>query len=265
MRLAPSLIPILVLLIPHTVSAQGFSGTYAIPGGNVPIVLTLRQDAQGRVTGTLSGQTAFQVNAQVQGLMFQGYASNAQGRVYIAGQMQGANLQLAMAEVDAAGQPQQQTLRQMIATRTAGGMAASKGQGPATRVDQGPQSGAGAGGTAPASTPQDRQIAQLLVRSAWCYMSYSQTSGTTHTERVVYRADGTGNLTGGAETYNSGANGTVSGQSQSGTPFRWRLQNGVLLATQDGVQWGQYPLQINTNSNGYPIITAAGKEYSMCN
>ena len=198
--------------------------------------------------------------------MFQGYASNAQGRVYIAGQMQqGGNLQLAMAEVDASGQPQQQTLRQLIATRTMGSAGSSKGSGQQAAVGASPQAGAGAGATALAATPQDRQIAQLLVRSAWCYMSYSQTSGTTHTERVVYRADGTGNLTGGAETYNSGANGTVSGQSQSGTPFRWRLQNGVLLATQDGVQWGQYPLQITTNSNGYPIITAAGKEYSMCN
>ena len=254
-----------ILAVPAILVGQNFTGTYSIPGGSVPVTLTLRQ-AGVQVTGSLSGQAQFQVQAQVQGQMFQGYATNAQGRIYIAGQFDPSSggLQLAMAEVDGNGMPQQQTMRQMMATRTGNAGTAGNGAGMGQGMGNG-QRGMGNGQGQLGTTAQDRQIVQLLLRSPWCYFSYSQTSGTTRTERVVYSADGTGHLGTGGETYNSGANGTVSSQSAGGTAFRWRVQNGVLLATQDGVQWGQYPLQITQNSNGYPIITANGKEYSMCN
>ena len=275
-----SLASLVLLASPAVLRAQNFTGTYSIPGGNVPITLTLRQNGQ-MIAGSLSGQSQFQIQAQVQGQMFQGYATNAQGRIYIAGQFDPSSggLQVAMAEVDQQGMPQQQTLRQMMATRTGPGGGAQRGmaQGPGQGQGMGQPQGMGqgmgqqqgmGGGSANGqlgATAQDRQIVQLILRSAWCSFSYSQTSGTSHTERVVYRADGTGTQSTGGETYNSGPNGTVSGQSSGGTAFRWRVQNGVLLATADGVQWGQYPLQITQNSSGYPIITAAGKEYSMCN
>ena len=33
----------------------------------------------------------------------------------------------------------------------------------------------------------------------------------------------------------------------------------------DGQNFSPTPLQVTRNSNGYPIITAAGKEYNQCN
>ncbi len=265
-----------LLVVTSLASAQDFSGTWSLSGGVAPITLTLQQDAAGRIAGTLNGQVAFQVQAQVVGQQFQGYARNPQGALYIAGQLDPSGaLQLIMAEVNASGQPQQQTMRQVVAQKTQGGPGPAAGTGmsqlgmggaPVQPVapPQGSMQGMG-GGAAIAATPQDQQIAQLMLRSPWCSFSYSQTSGTTNTERIVYQPDGTGYVGTGAETYNSGRNGTVSGQHQGGTPFRWKLQNGVLLATTDGIQWGQFPLQTTTNSSGYPIIKADGKEYSMCN
>ena len=40
---------------------------------------------------------------------------------------------------------------------------------------------------------------------------------------------------------------------------------GALLFAGESGQWEQIPLQISRNSNGYPIVTAGGKEYAMCN
>ncbi|MFI5280828.1 MAG: hypothetical protein ACHQU1_10045 [Gemmatimonadales bacterium] len=116
-----------------------------------------------------------------------------------------------------------------------------------------------------AATPQDRQLAQLLLSSRWCAFSYSQTSGTSHTERVQYFSNGTVTQSTGGETYNSGQNGTVAGQSRGGRNGMWRVQGGVLMLSEDGQTWTPQPLQVTRNSNGYPIVNANGKEYSQCN
>jgi len=122
----------------------------------------------------------------------------------------------------------------------------------------------GAGGGVAAS-PQDQQIAQLLLRSAWCSFSYSSTSGASSKERIVFQPDGSGIRQSGGETYSSGYGGTYAGQSSGARPFQWRVQGGNLMASTDGMQWEPVPLQITTNSSGYPIITSGRKEYMMCN
>jgi len=38
----------------------------------------------------------------------------------------------------------------------------------------------------------------------------------------------------------------------------------MLLISADGTTWQPLSLQITQNSNGYPIVTADGKEYSQC-
>lgn len=248
LRLRPALLVLSLVSLAGTATAQNFSGTWSVPmGTGATLSMRLRQDAAGRITGTLTGNTDFQVQAQVQNGQLAGYAVAAGGRLYMEGQLQGEGLALALAEVGPDGQPQVQTARTVMMTRTGG----AQGTG------QGMAQGGG--------SPQDQQISQLLLRSAWCYMSYSQTSGTSRTERVVFRADGSGAQSSGAETYNSGPNGTVAGQSQGGQPFRWRVQGGNLHVTIDGAQWDTQPLRITQNSSGYPIVTAGGKEYAMCN
>ncbi len=248
--------------------AQSFTGTYEIPGARVPITLTLRQASGGRITGTLVGRTRFDVRASVKGSgQFEGFASNASGRMYIAGQLDGAtgNLGLVMAEVGPDGQARPETAQQAMAVRTngrSGGRAAGKNPSPPTTEPP------GRGGVRAASGA-DRQLAQLLTSSAWCSFNYSgagagSSSGTTSTERVVFRANGTGVRSTGSESYYANPNGSAYGNNTGGGAFQWRVAGGVLsVADQSGES--RVPLAVSRNSNGYPIITANGKESSMCN
>lgn len=74
-RLTATFVSFLSFALCGAATAQDFSGTYAAAGGAGPaITLVLRQNAQGQVTGTLSGNTQFQVQAQAQGGQLMGYA-----------------------------------------------------------------------------------------------------------------------------------------------------------------------------------------------
>ena len=154
---------------------------------------------------------------------------------------------------------------------------------PASAMNGGMAGDAAAGAPAPAPASgglglvgatgvQERQIAQLLVSSAWCYMSYSGGStytggsyGRTNTERVVFAADGMGTTNAGSENANSGGNGSVASQGSSGQRFMWKIQGMNLVLSQDGAQWSPVPLQIYDNGSGAPIVKSQGKEYSRCN
>lgn len=121
------------------------------------------------------------------------------------------------------------------------------------------------GGQQPAAAGND-QLSQLLMSSAWCSFSYNKISGTTKQTRVQYFRNGTWSAGGQRESYNSGANGTVFGQSNTNNGGLWEVRNGQL--------WGSYgnapvqlvqPFSVTRNSNGYPIINSLGVEYSSCN
>lgn len=268
----PALAVLAVSIAVAPLAAQDFTGTYRLNAGGGPtITLTLQQSRTGQITGTLQGNTNFQIQAQVGANgRFAGYAANQAGRLYLEGALAGAQLQLAMAEVGADGQPQVATARTVTMDRVAamgqaapaapqGGLLLGRGNAPPAQAAPGGRGMPGGG------SPQDQQITQLLVRSAWCSFSYNQTSGTSRTERVTFRPDGSGSIGSGAETYSSGTFGTVAGQSSDAGAFRWQVRGGVLNTTTDGATWQQFPLQITTNSSGYPIISSGGKEYSMCN
>lgn len=119
--------------------------------------------------------------------------------------------------------------------------------------------------TAPRPTGQDAQIERVLLSSPWCYMHYSQTTGSTNTERGVYLRDGRLVVTSGHEMVSSGANGTAYGSSNGGTTYRWRVTGGDLQLSDGSGPFAPVGLRITQNSNGYPILNVAGKEYSQCN
>lgn len=119
--------------------------------------------------------------------------------------------------------------------------------------------------TAPAATGQDGQIERLLLSSPWCYMHYSQTLGSTNTERGVFQRDGRLLVGTGHEMVSSGQNGTVYGSGNGSTEYRWRVQNDDLWISENGAPFAQAGLRITQNSNGYPILNVNGKEYSQCN
>jgi hypothetical protein len=114
--------------------------------------------------------------------------------------------------------------------------------------------------------PQDAQARQVLTGSAWCSFTYNKVSGTSTTRRVVFRPDGVMSINGGAETYSSGNGGTYAGQSTTGGMMLWKVENLRLLIDQrKGSGFQDIGLTTSKNSNGYPILHAEGREYSMCN
>ena len=110
-------------------------------------------------------------------------------------------------------------------------------------------------------------LAKLLLSSPWCTFHYSQVSGTSSSERTVYSPDGTWSKGGQAETYSSGYGGTASSQSNTGDRGRWKTEKNQLyvISKETYGQWfGPIALTVTKNSNGYPIITSNGVEYSTC-
>jgi hypothetical protein len=116
---------------------------------------------------------------------------------------------------------------------------------------------------APAKAGGD-SLSKLLLSSPWCWFYYNQHAGTTRTERVVFRADGTWSSGASSELYSSGAAGTGVVGSNRGGGGRWKAAGGRLLMAEGGAPLEDAGLSVTRNSNGYPILKSDGKEYSQC-
>jgi len=245
--------------------AQSYSGTYSAKnnqGGTV--TLAIKQDAKGNATGTLSGNnTTFQVKATVNAEGLYGTVVSASGTLLIAAQLEGASqLKVVLAEPLPNGQPNMAAARRLVMARSGGGAPGKGGTGAAaTRVQAAPGPGPG---QAQAQAGQDGQISVFLMGNAWCGFTYNKTTGASRSERVVFHGNGLITQGSNAETYSSGAGGTVAGQSRGGNQGRWKVQNSMLLLSQDGVNWEPQQVQVTRNSNGSPILKSGGKEYMVC-
>lgn len=122
-----------------------------------------------------------------------------------------------------------------------------------------------AGPQAPADA-HSAQLSQLLLSSAWCSFTYNNVSGASHQTRVQFSANGHWSAGSRGETYSSGPNGSVAGQHDAGTGGQWAVQQGQLFMSNQPETPALPPvnLTITRNSNGYPILTADGTEYSSC-
>ena len=109
-------------------------------------------------------------------------------------------------------------------------------------------------------------LSRLLLSSAWCSFSYNKVSGASRQSRVQFSADGRWSTGSRAETYNSGPNGTVWGQTDTSGGGQWQVRGGQLWMSEKGGPLQPVPgFSLSQNSNGYPIIWADGREYSSCN
>src|SRR2546421_8899340 len=90
----------------------------------------------------------------------------------------------------------------------------------------------------PQASGMDGQLTALLTRNAWCGFTYNKNSGTSTSERVVFMANGLVTQSSGAQTYNSGPAGSVAGQSANANQARWKVAEGMLHLSQDGMNWG---------------------------
>lgn len=147
-------------------------------------------------------------------------------------------------------------------------MLARAGSAPSANPLAGGASAQSGSASALAKTPQDQQIANFLTSTAWCSMSFSgssnYSSGTSRSSRAVFNTDGTASEVQKGESVNSGSAGTAYGASSNGKQGRWRIENGQLMLSADGMQWAPQTLKIADNGSGSPIVTAGGKEYMVC-
>ena len=270
----------LLCVLPMDARAQKFTGTYTIQGQQGVVTLTLTQQQGGATSGALSGNgTVIRLTGKARHGELTGEAVSGASRAIFTATIEGNQLVFGLVELGADGTPNLATATELrfnkVSNIAAAPPAAAAPATPATPPAPGrprtptPTPAPPAPRAAPGSA-QDQQLRDLLLSSAWCSFSYSQTSGSTNTSRNVFLADGrllvnTNHEGGTVNQYGGGAtpNGSVYSQSQGGGSYRWQVQGGQLYL--DGGEGFQaVPLSIARNSNGYPIITADGKEYSQC-
>jgi hypothetical protein len=106
------------------VPSAGLSGTYTLASGGVTVTLTLIQDAQGGISGTLSSTSGmqFQLMGQVANGVATGRCYNNQLNVFFQGQLQGNQLLFSMIEPNANNMPDYSNVQQLTFTRQSGGV-----------------------------------------------------------------------------------------------------------------------------------------------
>jgi hypothetical protein len=113
--------------------AQGFEGLFSVATPEGTLVLELRPDGSGGVTGAVTGLPyPVQVVGRVSGDAIQGRMQAPEGVSVFEGRLSGDSLELAVAELNAFGQPDASTLQRFALTRAAGGAAAATPAAPAS-------------------------------------------------------------------------------------------------------------------------------------
>jgi hypothetical protein len=122
-----------------------------------------------------------------------------------------------------------------------------------------PQSGA-----QPQAAGND-QLSRLLLSSNWCWLRYS--NGNSYTQKVHFNANGTWQDFSESDIYSNNYGTSIAQATSNRTNGgQWAVKNGQFyLSSPENPQLVPVPLTITRNSNGYPIINAEGREYSMCN
>ena len=271
---------LLGIAVASRADAQGFLGRWEVrnaQGGITSLVLT--DGGGGKLGGTFSGNgNSFEVTGSAAGEEASGSIAGRGMALFFQAHVKGNTLLLVVAEPGPGGVPNLSSAQQVILNRaTDDAMAAapahpsaaatSPSARPSARPSAPPSAVAGDPGGA---TEMDRRMIQLLTANAWCAFgfsgsqSYSSSSGTTRTERVVLAPDGTAHSNQRSESANSGANGSVTSQNDGGSTGRWRFENGVLAFSVDGLAWQPAAFRMTFNSNGSPIPLVGGKEYMVC-
>src|ERR1044072_590451 len=126
--------------------AQDYGGTYTAKnasGGNV--MLTLTQDGQKRVSGTLTGHgnSSLQVQARAESEGLRGTAANSFGLLYVTGRVNGEDVSIVLTESDVGGNPNPQKARELRLAKLPAKVAV-----------------------------QDGELSRALTRNAWCSFGY---------------------------------------------------------------------------------------------
>ncbi|UCF20728.1 MAG: hypothetical protein JSU87_04780, partial [Gemmatimonadota bacterium] len=139
----PAILLCLVFLAVDLSFAQSYTGTYTVANQQGGIItLTLRQDAQNAVLGTMSGNG---VQFQVEGIVEEGVAVgaiyNEEGGVYFEAQLQGSQLLLSLFNVGPDNEPDYSNPTELVLSRQAGAAAPTPSQPPSAAPGAAPSEG----------------------------------------------------------------------------------------------------------------------------
>jgi len=224
MRIAAALA---VLLIPSSLAAQNFTGTYAMPnqqGGT--ITFSISQDAAGKVTGTVTGNgNSFQLEGVLEEGSAVGAIYNDQSGMYFQADLTGNQLAVTIIGVGPNNEPDYNQTEQWTLTRQGGAAAGGVMAGAATGAVPLPKPPAGAGQDPFSGTFSDGSLTLQLQGGQGRYSGFATLQGQRFP--LTAQANGT-NLTG---TYQA------EGISY---PFQATLQGGVLQLAAD---WSVFQLR----------------------
>ena len=140
---------------------SGFNGTYVMENQGTTLTLTLRQDAQRTIAGTLTSSTGarFELEGQVdeEGVAI-GICSDGQTKVYFEAQQEGNQLALALIEPDANGMPDYNRARQLTLARRGGGPPAGRPSRPGFGME---------GGTPPRKPAEEPVAGNEVGDASW--------------------------------------------------------------------------------------------------
>ena len=116
-------------LLPGLAFAQNLSGTYALFSQGTTLTLTLEQDNQGNIKGTLFSTTGaqYRVEGMIQNNVGVGTCISNQGGSYFEAHPKGNELLFALIEPGANNMPDYSKVRQLVFTRKEGTTLGSAG------------------------------------------------------------------------------------------------------------------------------------------
>lgn len=170
---------VLSLLFSSTAFAQNLSGTYVLREQGNTITIVLNQDAQGKLSGSMSSTTGaqFRIDGMMESGIGVGVCVGDEGGSYFEAEIQGNELSFTIIGADANNQPDYNNMAHLTFMRQGSG-------GPAMPSGQRPQMG-GAGGQmrfprrAPQQAPQQGGTPNLL--GSW------QAQGQAGTASLVFK------------------------------------------------------------------------------
>jgi hypothetical protein len=228
-------------ILPGLAWAENLSGIYTFSSQGATLTLTLKQDPQGNIKGTLSSTTGvqFQVEGIVKDGVGLGVCKSTEGGSYFEAHPKGKQLLFALIEPGPNNMPDYSKAKELLFTRTDKGMSGP----PSSKTPAGSEKRPAQGDSSrkQAATPLMQQMSGVYYSFSSAGLSYS--GGTER--RVVlcpngkYYSGSESSYSAGAGT--SGAWGAAGQRADQGT---WRVQGnvneGILITIDAGGKATEY-------------------------
>ncbi len=212
--------------------AESLSGIYTLSSQGVTLTLTLKQDPQGNIKGTLSSTTGaqFQVEGIVKNGVGMGVCKSNEGRSFFEAHPKGNHVLLALMEPGPNNMPDYSKAKELLFTRTdKGGM-----DPPSPKAFSDSQRGQ------QVDLPRQQGASLLMQQMSGVYYSFSSAglSYSGGTERQVVLCPNGKYYSGTESSYSAGAgtSGAWGAAGQRAGQGTWRVQGNInegLLTTID--------------------------------